>query len=101
MTDEIKPEVKDNIFKRIGRGFKVMYMKIVNSNYVQNIKAEQETANPNEFLPTELMQSEPVPNEELPDKQVKKNGNGKKQRQEEKKEDEFTTDFSNLTKVDL
>lgn len=41
----------DNIFRRIGRGLKVMYSKIVNSSYVQNIKAEQDSGkvNPDEF----------------------------------------------------
>ena len=37
--------------KRIIRGFKVMYNKVNNSNYVQNIKATETTADPNEFYP--------------------------------------------------
>ena len=43
--------MSDNIFKRIGRGLKVMYTKIANSNYVQSIKEEQDSgkANPDEY----------------------------------------------------
>lgn len=56
---------KESVIKRMGRGFKVMYEKIVNSNYVQNIKAEQEsTVDKDKFMPKDLIEKQ--------DKEVKK-----------------------------
>jgi predicted type IV restriction endonuclease len=45
-----KPQTTSKL-KRIIRGFKIMYSKVNNSNYVQNIKATETTADPNEFYP--------------------------------------------------
>jgi len=39
----------DNLFKRMIRGFKVMYEKLVSSKFVQHIKEQEEISNPNEF----------------------------------------------------
>ena len=49
---------KDTVIKRTARGFKILlgklkegYLKLVNSNVVQNIKENNDKANPNEFMP--------------------------------------------------
>ena len=64
---------------RMGQGFKVMGSKIANSNYVQGIQAEQQTARADDFIPTEFS--------------VKK--------KQERESDAFSTDFSKLTKVEI
>lgn len=40
---------KQSVIKRIGRGLKILYGKVSNSNYVKNMQEEQTKADPNEF----------------------------------------------------
>lgn len=50
---------KDTTFKRMKRGFGVMREKVVNSNYAQNLQAEQKTGGSwKDNLPPEIFQAE-------------------------------------------
>lgn len=49
---------KESVIKRMLRGFKFMYNKLANSNYVQNMKENEKSADPNEFMPVGFEQEE-------------------------------------------
>lgn len=95
IADLKKATAPDNAAKRMGRGFKVMftklangYSKVVNNNYVQSIKAEQEGI---DAFSTNL--SELAPEEEPKRKESSKIMKPKK--------DPFTTDFHSMADLDF
>ena len=75
---EEKKEEKESVLKRMGRGFKVMYEKLCNSNYVQSIQEENKLGEEGK----------------LDDMMPKGIG-------EVQQEDVFSTDLSKLGKTDL
>jgi hypothetical protein len=88
-----KSKAPDTKIKRMGRGFKVIFSKlksgytsVVNSNYVQNIKAEQDSGVDSDTYMAIL------PGEELPKKKSKI--------KVRKEDNPFATDLTN-TQTDL
>ena len=71
-------EQKESVLKRMGRGFKVMYEKLSNSNYVKSIQEENKSDSDgklDDMMPKGLGQ--------------------------ETSDDFFTTDFSKIGKAEI
>ena len=92
--DQPQPtEERDTTIKRMKRGFKVMYDKICNSNFVKNIQEQNNNADSDTFMPN-------LPTEKLGTKKEIKNSK-KEEQEDEPDPDEFSTDMNKVGGVKL